>query len=178
MNDTELQEEIVQPEVPVAVEAELAEFKLALAKAKTDAVTQLSEQIVAELAAKRTEMLTELRQEMEDERQLSEFVASTSRGAHALPIREADLRAVLSELPRTQRVKVIDLFNQITQSGTVDMRELGTSAAKTDARRLDPEIANVAKKFLHDGGKLETFFEANADELGPMSNYDLTEFGK
>ena len=178
MNDTELQEEIVQPEVPVAVEAELAEFKLALAKAKTDAVTQLSEQIVAELAAKRTEMLTELRQEMEDERQLSEFVASTSRGAHALPIREADLRAVLSELPRTQRVKVIDLFNQITQSGTVDMRELGTSAAKTDARRLDPEIAAEARKFIAHGDKLETFFEANADELGPMSNYDLTDFGK
>jgi hypothetical protein len=174
-NDTVLQEEIVQPEVPVAVEAELAEFKLALAKAKTDAVTQLSEQIVAELAAKRTEMLTELRQEMEDERQLSEFVASTSRGAHALPIREDDLRAVLSELPRTQRVKVIDLFAKITQAGTVDMRELGTSAAKTDKRLLDPAVGAILKAHLQHGD-LQTFFAAN-EELGKPEDYDLTEYG-
>jgi cation transport regulator ChaB len=172
-NDTELQEGPVAE--TVNLDAEMAAFKAALSQAKTDAVAQLSEQIVAELAAKRTEMLTELRQEMEDERQLSEFVASTSRGAHALPIREDDLRAVLSELPRTQRVKVIDLFAKITQAGTVDMRELGTSAAKTDKRLLDPAVGAILKAHLQHGD-LQTFFAAN-EELGKPEDYDLTEYG-
>ena len=177
-DEKDLQEQETQTAPASVPEAtNLAEFQAALQKAKDDAVSALSEQIVSELAAKREEMLANLREEMADERALSEFVmGATAKGEHALPVRPDDLTAVLRELPKPQRAKVMDLLTQVAQAGTVDMREIGTSAKGDDKRQLEPEMASALTTFVKTGGTPELFFKANP-ELGRLADYDLTELG-
>ena len=175
--DTILQEEQEQPLV-VDNSAQIAEFTAALEQAKNDAVAKLSEQIVSELAEKREQMLVELRQEIADERELTEFaLTATASGTHALPIKPEELKTVLKELPKAQRQKMIELLTKITQAGTVDLGEVGTAAEKADKRRLDPDLRSVLKQQMRTGMTLETFFKANP-ELGDQKQYDLAEFGE
>jgi cation transport regulator ChaB len=178
-DEKDLQEQETQTAQPASAPdvASLAEFQAALQKAKDDAVSALSEQIVSELAQKREEMLANLREEMADERALSEFVmGATAKGEHALPVRPDDLTAVLRELPKPQRTKVMDLLRQVAQAGTVDMREIGTSAKGDDKRQLEPEMVSALRSFVNTGGSPELFFKANP-ELGKLADYDLTELG-
>jgi len=157
---------------------QLAEFSAALEAAKNEIVAQLTEQIVNELAEKRETMLTELRAEIDDERVLSEFVLSTTaQGRHALPVKPDELKAVLKELPKGPRQKMMDFLRNIAEAGTVDLEAAGTAAEGPDRRRLDVEVRQELKRQLANGLKIETFFAANP-ELGSMTDYDLAEFGK
>jgi cation transport regulator ChaB len=157
----------------------LAEFQAALEAGKDRIIAEMMEKITAELATKREEMLAQLAEQMADERELSEFVVdATAKGAHTLPVKPDELTAALRELPRPQRKQWMELLNKVAQAGTVDMRELGTAAEKKDdKRRLESDVARVAKQFVAGGGKIETFFQANP-ELGDPASYDLAEFGK
>lgn len=160
-----------------AEDQSIAEFKEALQRAKDEAVAKLSEQIVTELAEKREQMLAQLREEMADERELSEFTLSaTASGRHALPVKPDELKAVLKELPKPQRQKVMELLTKVAQAGTVDLGESGTAAEKPDKRRLEPDMRAILRQQMRGGMTVETFFKANPD-LGDMAGYDLAEFG-
>ena len=129
----------------------------------------------------RQRIVSEAVQGVREERQLAEFCdAATSSGKHALPLTKDELLVELSALPKQHRELVIKLLQKITEAGTIDFSEVGTTQGKqiSEAQQLEPAIAAVLSKFLADGGSIETFFDANKDFLGQASRYDLSKFNQ
>lgn len=126
----------------------------------------------AQIEQSKARMMAELMEQVRDERDLSEFAhKATAEGRNALPLTKEDLLATLSELPKPYRAKVIALLRTITENGTVDFTEHGTSRGKTPSK-LDAETTAAIRNFVAAGGSVETFFEANP-ELGARADYNL-----
>lgn len=126
----------------------------------------------AQIEQSKARMMAELMEQVRDERDLSEFAhKATAEGRNALPMTKEDLLATLSELPKPYRSKVIALLRTITENGTVDFTEHGTSRGKAPGK-LDAETTAAIRSFIAHGGSVDTFFEANP-ELGAKADYNL-----
>jgi hypothetical protein len=120
--------------------------------------------------------MAELMEQVRSERELSEFAHKiTTEGRYALPVKRDDLQALLSEMDKPTRRKVMDLLSQITDRGLVDFTERGTSRGTAAPQALPADTALALRSFLAGGGKLDTFFAANP-ELGAKDSYDLKEY--
>lgn len=147
--------------------AEITQFQAAMAAE----IAKLSEQRSAMVAT----TLAQLREEQELA-QLS--MKLTSTGNNALPTTPNELQALLTAIPQPQRQSVIALLENIYRSGLVTFSEVGTSNQRQQTNELGPEMAAVLSAHLAEGGKIEDFFNVNADLLGPMASYDLRKFTK
>jgi hypothetical protein len=118
-------------------------------------------------------VMAELMEQVREERAITEFSqTATSQGRYALPMKRDDLQEVLTSLPKPHRVKVMELLRNITETGTVDFTEHGTSRGGV-AKKLDQELAQALRNHTAKGGTVDIFFEANP-EIGPKSDYDLS----
>lgn len=145
---------------------ELAEFRAGLAD------------VVREVSATRREIATKVMGEIAAEQELAAFAERvTSQGQFALPLQSAQVRELLQDMPEPHRSNVRSVLEIITNSGTVDFREMGTAKATPVApkQRLDSAMEQTLRLFIKNGGTPEEFFELNADLLGKKSAYDLTE---
>lgn len=145
---------------------ELAEFRQGLAD------------VVREVSATRREVATKVIGEIAAEQELRHFSERvTSQGQFALPLQASEVRELLQDMPEPHRSNVRKVLETITNSGTVDFREMGTAKAApiTPSAKLDPNMAQTLRLFVKNGGSVDEFFELNADILGKKSQYDLTE---
>jgi phage I-like protein len=165
----------VQPQAPAS--AVLSEGDRTALRKQIEA--ELRATLLAEfeqIEASKARVMAELMEQVRTERELSEFsYKATSEGRFALPVKRDDLQALLSELDKPQRAKVMDLLGTITERGLVDFTERGTSRGSAP-QALSSETAAALRNFVANGGSVEVFFEANP-ELGGKELYDLKTFG-
>jgi len=135
-------------------------------------VDQRARKIVAEETAK-----------AERERTIVEFSKRITGGDDetpaGLPVNPEQLEAFLGSLNDDQRAGAITIFEEIvTKGGLVEFSEDGHSRKERGGSPLPDEMADQLRTYLKESGdaSVTEFFEVNEDMLGPMADYDLTEF--
>ena len=74
-------------------------------------------------------------------------------------------------------VAATGIFNTVRKDGLVNFDETGSNDPDASGKKeLSAPMKAVLRNSLSAGATLKGFFEVNADDLGEMSDYDLTEF--
>jgi hypothetical protein len=110
------------------------------------------------------------------EAQVSAFAASLVH--QGVPVGAEELVAFLSKLPAEVYPEAERLLGEIATKGLIQFEEQGHSKVATGSQPLPDWTAAQLSKWLAAGKPLGEFFEVNADVLGAMSDYNLTEYQK
>lgn len=170
------------PDVPAAPTADLAaplrDQMRELLQGEMAALREEFAAAVADMQNERKAAVTTLLAEMREERDIRDFAQDvTSTGKNALPFTADELSSLLLNLPQAHRGPVRDAFRKVSEAGTVDFSEVGTSAGKTaPAAQLDKQMAAALRDFVAAEGTVEEFFTLNKDLLGDAKQYDLSAF--
>ena len=135
-------------------------------------VDQRARKIVAEETAK-----------AERERGIAEFASRITGGDDetpaGLPVNKEQLEAFLGSLDNDQRDAATAIFDEIvTKGGLVEFTEDGHGRHVRGGSPLPDAMAEQLRTFLSENkeASVAEFFEVNEDMLGPMADYDLSEF--
>ncbi|KKN73390.1 hypothetical protein LCGC14_0400930 [marine sediment metagenome] len=135
-------------------------------------VDQRARKIVAEETAK-----------AERERGIAEFASRITGGDEktpaGLPVNKEQLEAFLGSLDNDQREAATAIFDEIvTKGGLVEFTEDGHSRKERGGSPLPEEMAEQLRTYLAESkdASVAEFFEVNEDMLGPMTDYNLSEF--
>jgi len=83
----------------------------------------------------------------------------------------------LVELMAGMEPQQTEQLQEILRAGVVDLSERGSSRGGREGRaELDPALKTILKTWLSTDGSVEEWFELNADVVGAMDQYDLSEF--
>lgn len=93
-----------------------------------------------------------------------------------LPVKEELLIEFTQSLSSDQLGQAREIFSAIQTTGLIDFQEKGSSKKEEPGtKELSTEMKAIVRSEIARGISLERFFEAN-DDLGKMSDYDLSEF--
>ncbi len=171
-----------QPTADATVDfaAQIETLRTELTTAFAQQLASFQEQIkgaAGDLEQQRTTVMADLMQRWRDEQEIAAFSQTiTSTGRHALPVTANAVADLLGELPAPYRGRVRKMMEDIASAGTVDFSEVGTSAEGTAKAALPRQYAPILDAFVKQGGSVASFFDLNADLLGPASRYDLAAF--
>ena len=119
----------------------------------------------------------------ERERTIVEFAKRITGGDDetpaGLPVNPEQLEAFLGSLNDDQREAATKLLDEIvTKGGLVEFSEDGHSRKERGGSPLPDEMAIQLRSYLDEStdASVSEFFELNVDMLGPMADYDLSEF--
>lgn len=151
------------------------EFVAQLAQLQTGQLETVFNQFMAQAEGVMQTKLNEYMTEFRERQQLLQFCErATTTGRNALPFKPNELFDMLSEIPHPHRETVLNILSTVTDSGLIDLSELGTSVSDTSPRKK--ELPDVYKELLQEwmdaGGTVATFFEENP-EIGAAGEYDL-----
>ncbi len=135
-------------------------------------VDQRARKIVAEETAK-----------AERERSIAEFASRITGGDDetpaGLPVNVEQLEAFLGSLDNDQREAATKIFDEIvSKGGLVEFSEDGHSRKTRGGSPLPDVMAEQLRTYLDESkeASVAEFFEINEDMLGPMADYNLSEF--
>lgn len=95
-----------------------------------------------------------------------------------LPVEGEEMEEFLLSLDAPQLKKAQAVFSAVLKTGVVDFNEKGGKGGKEGgSKKLSESMKKTVANSLEQGNSLEDFFKVN-EQLGKMSDYDLTEFQK
>jgi hypothetical protein len=106
------------------------------------------------------------------------LVGGNTANPKGLPVAHDALSAFLSKLTPELFGEAEAILTSVIDKGVIQFSESGTSAVVSGGAPLPDEIKPLLRKWIDQGLSVDEFFQANAVELGAMSDYNLTEFSK
>lgn len=123
----------------------------------------------------RAEVMIELREELDHQKELTQFAEKICGGDKGLSMEPEALVGLMVNLEDAQ----LKVFQAALTSKVVNFSELGSSRGGQAGRiGLDAVYKGQIQEWLDAGRKLDEWFELNADVVGSAEQYDLTEFDK
>lgn len=141
----------------------LAELEAAINKRASDKVVELLD------VETRKQHISELAETL---------VGGTAEHPKGLPVDKTKLVEFMADLPKDKQEQAEAIFSAIVEKGFIEFEEQGHSQEVTHQKDLPDWAKPLLKAHLEDKGTLEAFFTANADELGEMKAYNLSEYQK
>lgn len=155
-------------------EKELAELA---AKADTpEGLAELNDYINKQRDARVAELLDAQTRSQHIAELADTLVGGSKENPKGLPVEKKALVAFLSELTPEQQKQAETILSAIVEKGFIDFEEKGHSAEIDGEATLPDWAAPLLQDVLDNGGTMEDFFKANADELGEQKSYDLSMF--
>lgn len=139
---------------------------------------ELSAEQRTQLEALVQERANSLFQQMVETEKRKNHILDYSRAVigKGLPVEGEALTAFLSTLTPEQLEQAETLFSRCADTGKIDFEELGHNKTLTAAQPLPDWAKAELKKWIAAGYDLDSFFTANAVELGAKADYNLSEF--
>jgi phage I-like protein len=133
---------------------------------------------LSKLATKKAEQVIHLEKR---KTKIAEF-ASMIRGGtpqkpYGLPIKTHKLISLLLRIPAKESDEVMELITSVWKL-SIDFQAHGFNGELVSGKRLDPEFAILARKWVGSGKTIHDFFKVNADVLGDIAEYNISEFVK
>jgi hypothetical protein len=174
--EVETQEE---PEVEVAPEPtpdpDIADLIKEARKVDRNSPQELVEFITKQADARATARMHRLLEENQRDWEITQLVAElTSNGERGLPVKPNTLLDFLTGLSGEDFDQATAIFKQITNSGLVEFTEIG-HGRRIKKKQLPAIYHDALLATLQAGNSVMEFFEV-MPELGPSSDYDLTQF--
>lgn len=156
-----------------------ASFEMQLAAARTEArqAAEIQQQeFERRLAEARQAEWNRAQTEMTRRQEVASLVIKLTSGTRQFPMRPDELSNILVKLSDADRALITPLLEKLHDSGMVELGERGTTnTAGGPLKTLPPEAQVALARHINVGGKVETFFKANA-HLGKQDEYDLSAF--
>ena len=137
---------------------------------------------VARLQAKQTRDIEAAIVRMEHEEKIAQFsTAVTTQGLvdyrGGLPVDPELLRGFMLTLNPAQLPQFTTIIEAVVKNGLVSFEEVGHGKKKVGHVQLSAPIqANLKEWLKAEDNDIKEFFAINADVLGEMAEYDLSEF--
>jgi polyhydroxyalkanoate synthesis regulator phasin len=101
----------------------------------------------------------------------------TAQKPFGLPIKTHKLISLLLRIPPKESDEVMELITSVWKL-SIDFQAHGFNGELVSGKRLDPEFAILARKWVGSGKTIHDFFKVNADVLGDIAEYNISEFVK
>lgn len=122
------------------------------------------------------DMMAEIKREQHIADMANKLTAGTEKHPRGLPVGREELEAFLGSLSEKQRAGAESILNRIWTEGLTEFGELGHGRKVQGTRQLDAPIAAQLRAAMKKGISKAEFFQAASDILGPMEEYDLSDF--
>lgn|GEM_PF-4682968 len=168
------------PPADVTAAKNPAEVEKLLEQARADArraAEAQAQEMEVKLAQAREQERERVMRELQRKETVNSLVLKLTSGRRQFPYRPTELADALLKLSDADYQIVAPILEKIQETGLVELGERGVAGhGMTMLKRLNDETRAALTRFLSAGGKVETFFKANA-QLGKVEEYDLSEFG-